>query len=482
MTRSLPILILALLLAVVPASALTLGVVYHDTDVQSTTQDLKACSCGGEVDTVRVKNIGDLTAHYVFQIEGDTDWFHLGTEQTTLAPGQSIDISVFTSVPCGAVGTYHYTVYVSSEYGRYRAVDKEITTGVCESISAYLEPANRTVEPCSEAPFTLVLTNIATFTEDYSIESSLGFPSTVTLGAGETARLDGAYQASCSEWGTVNVPIKITSVQNKLSTTRTATVTVPRDYDYALSLGTVPQPVCAKVTTMIPVVIKNNEDRANTIALSTEPDGNKTIVGLPGSQTITVQVPFTPSGAGDEDFSVKAIGQNGSIEKDAGLTIPVEACYGLSVSAPSDVNACAGSVYIPFTITSDGTRVQDTQIDVRSNTTTYIDTLRALIHPGEVFTKTVTATVPDADRKWYVTLAASTPYTESDATVEVTGYSTESCYAITPRSTSSLSGLIKMCYRSSLNRPASNQARTHSPTIVHSSHRSSIISRSRQAP
>ena len=424
--------ILALLLVLTPVSALDIAVVRHDTDIQSTYQNLKVCSCGGQVDVIRVKNVGDLQANYVFQLEGDVAWFTLDKSYYQLQPEQSVDVYVFTSAPCGSVGTYKYSVYVQSEYGRYRAVNKEITTGVCESIAAVLEPSSQTLEPCNEAPVTLTLTNVATFTEDYRIESDLGFPEYITLAPGETTRINGAYQATCSEWGTSEHLVTITSIRNNLQALKTTSVTVTRAYDYSVSIGDIRMPVCAGVTSQVPVTVTNNEDRTNSIALTTEPDNNKTTVTVRGDRDTTVSLPFTPARAGNREFIVDAIGLNGSIEKNARITVPVEACYGLTVDTPSSISACPGEVYIPFPITSDGSRTQDLAFEVRSNTTTYISSLTETLRAGEIVTKTVTAVLPDADRLWYVTLSAMGQYAQDETTIQIKAHSTESCYAIAP--------------------------------------------------
>jgi hypothetical protein len=430
--------IIATVLGATGANALSVDVIRHDTDLQSTYQHLKVCSCGGQVDVVRVKNVGDLTATYTFELGGDANWFTLDRTYATLRPEEFVDVTIFTSAPCASTGTYRYTLSVASEYGRYRAVDRSITTGICESISATLAPANRTVEPCGEGVFTLTLQNVATFTEDYTItseEDALDFPARVTLEAGERVELDGRYRATCEEWGEQTVPVTITSERNALSVTRTATVTVPRSYDYGLSIGDVPQPVCAGVTTMVPVTVRNVENRANTITLTTltaTSDETHENLTVRAERTATTTLPFTPARAGERVFSVRATGQNGSIEKEASVAVPVEACYGLVLDAPRSVQACTGTVQIPFTITSEGTRNQDVALEIRSNTTTYIDALREELRAGETISKTVTALLPDADRLWYVTLVANGTYASDERTVALRGFSTESCYALTP--------------------------------------------------
>ncbi len=123
---------------------------------------------------------------------------------------------------------------------------------------------------------------------------------------------------------------------------------------------------------------------------------------------------------------------NGSIVKQTSVPVTVEACYGMTVSAPTNVQACAGDLYIPFTIESQGTQPQIVQFDVRANITTSIERSQAVLHPGRTLSEQVSIIVPNADRTYYATFAANGEYASNEATTIIKGYSTESCYLVAP--------------------------------------------------
>ncbi len=410
---------------------LDIAVVTHDTDVQSTYNRLKACSCGGTIDSVTVKNLGMLESSYAFELVADQPWFTISPEGAYLRPGESREVYIFTSAPCDAVGAATYTVYAASEYGRYRAVEKTVQVGVCENILASVSPMRATIEPCSTQTFDLKLSNVATFTETYEIDY-LGFPATTIL-PGESKTIQGAYTAACDEWGNRTIPVTVRSLRNGLTREVPVTIEVPRSYDFSLSLGDVMLPVCADAKTTIPVYLRNLESRANTIALTATGSSGMNVT-VPAKTTMVVDLPFSPIKAGDRVFTVVGTGLNGSIEKQADLTVPVEACFGYEINAPKTITSCPGSVSVPFTITSDGSRNQALSISVLSNTTTSIDSLSAKLLPSAAITKTVEAIIPDANRAWYVTLKAETLYRSEEQTVKINGISTESCYEAAPTS------------------------------------------------
>lgn len=413
-------------------AALDVSVVTHDTDTQSTYKHLKACSCGGTQDSFRIKNIGMLEATYVFSLESENrEWFTLERTSAYLQPGQTIDVLVYANVPCDYIGTVSYDIYVASEYGRYRAFHKTIESGVCENILADIAPIYLEVEPCGTERLSLTIENVATFRDTYAVQSGFGFP-TVTLDAGEQAVLRGEYTASCSEWGSKVVPVTITSLKNQQSVTKHVTVNVPRHYDYDVAFGSIERPVCIGVQSAVPIIVHNTEPRANSVSLTLGED--EATVSIAGNSAKVVDLAYTPTRAGDATLTLEAVGGNGSIEKTSQLTIPVEACYGFSLSAPEPVSACPGTVTMPFTIRSDGTQVQPIWFDVQSNATTSIDGKTTLIRPGEQLVKDVTVQVLDADRSYYVTLNVSSEFRDAQATTQINGYSTESCYAVSPDS------------------------------------------------
>jgi hypothetical protein len=420
-----------ILLLTTSVAALNITVVTHDTDVQSTYNYLKACSCGSTVDAVRIKNIGQLEATYVFELQTTKPWFTLDRAGLYLMPGESRDIYIFTTVPCGEVGSASYTLYTASEYGRYRAVEKTVETGVCENIKADIQPIAATVQPCGTQEFALNLTNVATFRETYVIEGLDFTP--VTLEAGESRIISGTYSASCTEYGQKTIPITVRSELNGMRTEKQITVTVPRAYDYQVStdIGAVTKPVCVGVPTTVPVTVKNIEDRDNTYTVSESTSGSVDIP-VEAKKTATGYLTFTPERAGDYEFTVQATGQNGAIEKTARMNIPVEACYGYTIEAADTISACPGNLTVPFTITSTGTQRQTITLDIMSNGTTRIDSESVTLNPGQELAREVQVDVLDADRAYYVTLNATTPFWSQQETTTVRGYSTESCYAVNP--------------------------------------------------
>jgi hypothetical protein len=424
------IILSALVLVTSATAQIDIALVQHDTEVASTYNHLKACSCGGQIDMVTVKNLGQLESYYAFSLEADKAWFTLDRAGAWLRPGESIDVYVFTSAPCDAVGTATYSVHVASEYGRYRAVEKTIQVGVCESILASITPTYSVIEPCETQRYELSITNVATFTETYSVDW-LGFE-TVTIPAGETRVIDGSYTAVCNEWGNKTIPVLVHSERNGLTKKLPVTIEVLRAFDYQISLGELTQPVCAEVTSEIPVYVRNLENRANTIILTLTPGDETMNVTVPGRETRVVAMPFTPSRAGERAFTVSAISENGAIEKEAKLTTSVEACFGYELEAPPAVTACTGSVAVPFTITSEGSRTQTIDYTITSNTTVSISSLQATLRPGEVTTALVHAIIPNADRTYYVTFNASTAHRSEEQTVAVEGISTETCFLAEP--------------------------------------------------
>jgi uncharacterized membrane protein len=427
MKRALFILMFALLLGSASA-ALNVTVVHHDTDVQSTYDHIKVCSCGTTVDVVRVKNIGQLEATYVFQLVSEESWFTLGTQSVYLLPGQIADIPVFIHAPCGVVDTGVYSLHVASEYGRYRVVEKSVESGVCENILASVAPTEATIQPCSEQIFTFNVTNIGTFQEEYQFTGMEVAP--ITLDAGESRLVYGGYTAACNEWGDKKLPVTVHSALNGLAVDLPVRIHVPRAYNYNVQVTPPLQTVCVGVESTVTVSIENVEDRDNTFLISA--NGVTANVSVAAHETESVALGYTPQEDGDHVYAVTVRSVNGALEKTVSVPLAVEACYGVSVAAPAQASACAGSLQVPFTITSSGTKPQQFNLDVRSNTTTSIDDLNASINPGAQLTKMVSVDIPNGDREYYVTLAAQSMYTSAEATTLVQGYSNETCYRVAP--------------------------------------------------
>lgn len=432
MNRLLTLMLATLLLVSGGQGALSVSVVQHDTDVQSTYDNLKVCSCGSTTDVIRVKNVGQLQATYMYELQSDQPWFTLDRNGDTLQPGQTDEFYVYTNTPCGTMEVGSYSVYVASEYGRYRAIEKTVEAGVCENIRTWISPRIATVEPCAEQTFDIYVTNVGTFRDTYQVSGlSDDF---VDLQPGESTVVQQTFVASCEQWGTNDLLFTIKSQRNALSVDQIATVTVPRAFDFSLGVERPASPVCLDVTSVLPVTVKNIEDRANTFTLTADPWTQGTTLALEGGEEKTVGLPFTPTRDGERTVTVTALGGNGSIEKQASVAVAVEACYGLQVTAPSTLQACAGDLVLPFTIESQGTQTQEVTFDVKSNVTTKLSSAGDTLYPSRTLTPSVELRVPDADRSYYVTLEATATHASVQATTNIDAYSTETCYYAAPTS------------------------------------------------
>jgi hypothetical protein len=430
--RFLPFILFLVLLTGVQA-ALNVTVVHHDTDVQSTFEHLKVCSCGTTASEVRIKNIGQLEATYTLTLKSEQDWFTLDRNSVYLMPGEATDVTVYTQAPCGVTQVGSYTVHVASEYGRYRAVEKTMETGVCENILASVSPQYVTVQPCATNVFNINITNTGTFTETYVVVSELILnEETVTIEAGKSHTVVASYNAACDEYGEKTLPVTVHAVQNKIHTSDAVQIAVPRAYDYSITTQQVRGPVCAGAQTNVSVIVRNIESRANTFTVTGEPYSESRTVTVAGGKETTVQLPFTPTQPGAETFTVFAMSGNGSVEKTTTMPLSVDACYGFTITAPQTASACPASVHIPFTVESTGTLAQQIAFSVQSNATTTVNGLNETLYPGQRLTKSVEVAIPDADREFYVTLVAQTPFVREEQTVALRGYSTESCFSVEP--------------------------------------------------
>ena len=190
-----------------------------DFEATSSVANIEAFACEQKSVPVTVTNTGDEAAEFAVFFDGDAKKWVSPIENFLLNPGASQSLELALSVPCKAFGSYSFgTIIATVEFEK--VLDQQID--VSKAINIGLTPVvwEQSISPCETAKFSVELSNLGTFSEQYFLSVSSQFKNatfsetTVSLSAGEneTVKIN-VTPDSCLQYG--NYTLTLLAKTNK---------------------------------------------------------------------------------------------------------------------------------------------------------------------------------------------------------------------------------------------------------------------------
>lgn len=403
-------LILLALVAPIAVADIYINTYRHDANFNSAFQTTRACSCGTTTDYFTLENTGDFSATYTLQVESSQDWIEIQRTRVQLGPGESTPIPVTLRPPCGTEATASYTVYATSQYGRYRAADRTATAHVCENIGLELTPPAQTTLPCTVADFEVTVRNPGTFDERYLLEASPGvtldnYELRLAPGQHQTMRAEGLW--SCDVSGTQRVSVTAHAERNDISVTRSADVNILWDYDFVVTTPEY-ESICALEPTRRTITIENPSSVHNVYELTARDAWatlSSTKVQLAPGEKRDITVTLNPQAPqhGDRTVRVDVTSEIGQVDRVVEFPVNVRACYShITEVFPPENIVCAGETDFTVRISNRGETTENFLVYPRGDIFAEIYPNEFTIRPGEARETTMRVIAPDRDEEFTV--------------------------------------------------------------------------------
>lgn len=262
------LLLLLSIIAAVPSYA-AIEVKTYDSSIDFsvfTSQNIKACACTTTTDYLTITNTGSFSS--IFYL---TSNLQLSDTTIELAPGESKQVSIFIQSDCNPrIRTY--TIYVKSNLGVEKTVEKQVNIERCQNLELWLTPIEN-IKACESANYNVFVKNIGGFPEEYSLKSNfdkyMSYSSNYfTLLPGQTASINATLTFPCEVSGKKSVEFTAYAIKNKLDATIKSSIDILPDYEFDVRIDKQgidnssyrqALDVCNRVwMTEFPVTVKNN--------------------------------------------------------------------------------------------------------------------------------------------------------------------------------------------------------------------------------
>ncbi len=364
------------LAAVGPATA-TLQVNKFTNDFSVTSPydgQFKACSCETRADRLLVTNTGNFRTSYDVDVIADQPWYKVDTQTFTLAPGEQRELVVYVEPPCGATGSYQYSVRIASSYGRERIVTRTLGLEKCENVFLTVTGGANETNLCQPLTYGITLKNVAEFADTFSLDFG-SFNDYADLAQrsfylvpDQVKRLNVTITPPCSLYGDVQLPFTVTSAKNRVTERRTADVSIRNEFDHRIGIDTQTE-VCSRIRSQYTFNVTNLIDVPNTYDVVVSGPGfldyAPKSLALDGDQTKNVTLTLDPKKGQEGAYSVKVKVDSklGDIKKSRQMELDVFDCFAYTVGfvgLPQDATgayadqACCGEKEYTLNIRNSG--------------------------------------------------------------------------------------------------------------------------------
>lgn len=413
----------------------------HNAFFDSPYQTTRVCGCGSATDYFTLENVGDFPANFQFTLESEADWIQMQREYQYLQPGEKTQIAVTLTPACGVETDTSYRIYAQSQFGRFRAVDRQVTAHTCESINFHLEQAHDEILPCETNEFSLTVQNTATFTDTYYIDSDPETEieqRTLELAPGESETVQASRTLSCDVSGPQEVNFYVTSKVSENFHEKTARYDINRDYEFQLApVGT--QDVCAEVSSETEILITNIAQTPNTYFLSVDKDyaslSEAEFDLQPGlSKRVKLTVEPTEAHVGEQNVQLTARTENGDLVKTLDVPYEVSDCYEHTLHAvPAANTVCAGMTNFTIQLANRGDTTERYSLQSDGDLFSQLSAKDVVLRPGERADILLNVGIPDMDADWTVNVhTEQTPGISSSIAIPITSVSNAACTEIQP--------------------------------------------------
>jgi len=350
---------------------------------------------------IHVTNTGLIPSGYSVSIGGTAaNFVSLGPIHFVLDPGQSQDILVYYTVPCGSKGTYDFDIYINTVLDTKKILTQKVVVEKPQNINITPVVYSQKIKPCKTAYFQYNITNIGAFDETYSIsfEKPLGDYASVSfnnvkLAPSQTVPLDIFIKPSCDLYGNYTIPLNIKTENTDLNAKTFAYLVIEKAYDYTLKLGSVYDvsnnstfseknigeiySLCSDSNEIIPVKLKNNADLNNTFYLKADGLNIPNFISLAADsinltkdQEAVVQILANTHGVeGDFNVTLVTFSKFGQVKKEEQMIFSVENCYRPIISTLDGEKIVLdyNPVKVPIAVVNTGSKDAAYEFNIKNN-------------------------------------------------------------------------------------------------------------------
>lgn len=420
-------LFLAVLLAVsfVPAADATLVVNKYTNDFtleSPNNEQLKVCACGLKTDTLIIENVGSFYANYNVEIISPvSDWMTIPETTFSLPPKSGRELLVFVETPCEAVGTYDYTVRVTSSYGREEILQRTIRADKCQNIVLTVDPEKTVTNLCQPVDYNVTVKNVGTYGESYELsfgtydEYMNATLKEFYLKPGQEYTQETTLTLPCTFYGEYDIPFLVYADKNRLEAKEEEPLTVENQFDHSINVDTQAQ-VCSRVTEYIPFTITNEIDVDNEYSIILRGPGfidvenNERTIELAGedSKTLLLEANAKEGQEGTYNLNIEVTDKFGKVSKERDVELDVKNCYDFELElragdeAIGDQTLCCGSYEYNLNVQNKGQTSETYNIDVQGPAWFVPEELTVSLDPGENKNVRLYAEIPCADQEYVI--------------------------------------------------------------------------------
>ena len=411
----------------------------HHQYMDASQERTFVCSCASTTDYYTVTNHGDFAAMFTFSLEAEMDWVSMQATQAYLQPGETYRIAVDVSPPCGLEMDPPYTVYSSSQYGRFAVAHNYVTATVCETLQFDLQQNDHSILPCTDASFDLLVKNIGPYTETYTLSADERAVTIsqeeIRLQAGESAAVPARAQWSCDVSGLKDIEFSAYAHSTQSTHQKTGTVRIVDDYEYSLSPYQVTQSVCEQVPSKQQILVRNIAETPNTYQLSHRGPSfaslsEEMVVLQPGqSKLIDINLEPAEGVAGQYTSTIRARSEYGGVDKSIDVNYNVRSCYGSEVTvSPQNQQFCAGFNDVLVRVENRGESTETFTLIPEGELFSEVQPQSATLRPSEHVDAVLNISVPDETAQRTVDLIIrQTPGIDKTVQIPVDGLSNAAC-------------------------------------------------------
>ncbi|MBI5391838.1 hypothetical protein HZB00_02430, partial [Candidatus Woesearchaeota archaeon] len=166
------------------------------------------CASTPNTDSITLLNQGTVPDTYYLTISSAdpsvVSWIETAQGGISLQPGQQQEVYLYMTPPTDTVGTYTYTITLTSLYDSVKQLDKTFTVQKCPNIALNAYTTQQESCPCSTSVYVFEVANTGSASETYDLSLTNVDPAyyvlsenSVTLGAGEKKEIYAYVRMAC---------------------------------------------------------------------------------------------------------------------------------------------------------------------------------------------------------------------------------------------------------------------------------------------
>ncbi len=349
-------------------SVVTYPSVDNSFTVISGPDSINLCQCGTFTENLVVRNDGSFTSRYLLS-SSRPDLVTFSEPAFELLPGQSKNLFVYYRAPCKGLVDDSIELSVVDVFGNQAVIEKSFESAVCQDLVASLIAPNRSINPCEQVSYSVVVENPGIVPETYEVffggddYSSYFYPSSQLLivPPGSSGVVSSNLSLDCSISGNLSIPFRVVAKRSLLEADLVDDLQVLNNYDFSLSSSDAS--VCKNSEGSFFVNVTNLAPLSNDYFLSFNGpsflslDANTSFSLGPG-ESLLLPVTINPWNiTGSYDFIVRVESRYGSLVRELKSSVLVDQCYDLNLSLSTDgLWGCSDKKEVEVFVTNTGSK------------------------------------------------------------------------------------------------------------------------------